>query len=203
VLNGGTERTWDLSASPGVRTEPGVRESSFVLEACKAGENRVEIRGAAPGNCAGYRVERLTDGPIPLERWGLLQAAQTRGRVLKFVNAVGLPLTIGRSPYENGLGAHAVSFMEIPLDGRFEAFEVTVGVDGSTEGRGSVLFQIFVDGKERASSGLMTGLSKAKLLRVDQLGNARRMILSVQDGGDGNRNDLADWVDGKLFLKRE
>jgi len=25
----------------------------------------------------------------------------------------------------------------------------------------------------------------------------------VQDGGDGNRNDLADWVDGKLFLRRE
>jgi NPCBM/NEW2 domain-containing protein len=50
---------------------------------------------------------------------------------------------------------------------------------------------------------LMTGLSKPKLLRVDQLGQARRMILSVQDGGDGNRNDLADWVDGKLFLKRE
>jgi hypothetical protein len=203
VLNGGGEQSWDLTSSPGVRAEPGVRESTFILENCKAGENRVEIRGSGPGNCAGYRVELLPQGPIPLERWGLLQAGQTRGRVLKFVNAVGLPLTIGKSSYENGLGAHAASFMELPLDGRFEAFEVTVGVDGSTEGRGSVVFQIFVDGKERANSGLMTGLSKAKLLRVDQLGQARRMILSVQDGGDGNRNDLADWVDGKLFLKQE
>jgi hypothetical protein len=203
VFNGGREQGWDLSASPGVRMEPGVRESTFILENCKAGENKIEIRGAGPGNCAGYRVEWLPEGPVPLERWGILQAGQTRGRVLKFVNAVGLPLTIGKTPYENGLGAHATSFMEFPLDGRFEAFEVTVGVDGSTEGRGSVVFQIFVDGKERANSGLMTGLSKAKLLRVDQLGQARRMILSVQDGGDGNRNDLADWVDGKLFLKRE
>jgi hypothetical protein len=203
VLNGGPEQSWDLSRTPGVASEPGVRESSFVLNDCKAGENRVEIRGTGPGACAGYRVEWLAEGPIPLERWGLLQAGQTRGRVLKFMNAVGLPLTIGKTSYDEGLGAHAVSFMEVPLDGRFDAFEVTVGVDGSTEGRGSVVFQIFVDGKERANSGLMTGLSNPKRLRVDQLGPARRMILSVQDGGDGNRNDLADWVDGKLFLRRE
>jgi hypothetical protein len=203
VLNGGREEPWDLAASPGIRAEPGVRESTFVLENCKAGENRVEIRGAGPGNSAGCRVEELPDGPIPLERWGLFGSAQTRGRVLKSASAVGTPLTIGGNSYPSGLGAHAISFMEVPLGGRFEAFEVTVGVDGSTEGRGSVVFQIYVDGKERATSGLMTGLSKPKVLRVDQLGQARRMILSVQDGGDGNRNDLADWVDGKLFLKRE
>jgi hypothetical protein len=27
------------------------------------------------------------------------------------------------------------------------------------------------------------------------------MILSVTDAGDGDRNDLANWVDGRLVLK--
>lgn len=87
------------------------------------------------------------------------------------------------------------------LSGQFKAFEVTVGVDGSTEGRGSVLFRIFVDGKEKANSGLITGFSKPKTLRVDGLEAAQRLILQVTDAEDGNRDDLADGVDGKLYLR--
>ena len=40
-----------------------------------------------------------------------------------------------------------------------------------------------------------------KTLKVEGLENARRMHLIVKDGGDKNQDDLADWVDGKLFLK--
>ena len=67
--------------------------------------------------------------------------------------------------------------------------------------RGSVLFRIFVDGKERASSGVVNGFSKPKVLKVDKLEGARRLILSVTDAGDGNRDDLANWVEGKLRLR--
>ena len=96
-----------------------------------------------------------------------------------------------------------MSFIEYPLDGQFSAFEVTVGIDGSTEGRGSVMFKVYVDGKEKQSSGVMTGFNKPKTLRVDGLEGARRLILSVTDAEDGNRDDVANWVDGKLFLKVE
>jgi len=85
---------------------------------------------------------------------------------------------------------------------QFRAFEVTVGIDSSTEGRGSVVFRIFVDGKERANSGIINGFSKPKPLKVDDLDGAERLILSVTDAGDGNKDDLANWVEGKLFLKR-
>ena len=76
-----------------------------------------------------------------------------------------------------------------------------MGIDGSTEGRGSVIFRIYVDDKPRADSGVINGFSKPQTLLVDKLDGARRMVLSVMDAGDGNRHDLADWVDGKLFLK--
>jgi hypothetical protein len=47
---------------------------------------------------------------------------------------------------------------------------------------------------------VVTGFSKPQTLRVDELAGARRLVLSVLDAGDGDRNDLANWVDGKLFL---
>ena len=65
------------------------------------------------------------------------------------------------------------------------------GIDAVTEGRGSVVCRVFVDGKERASSGIVNGFSKPKTLKVDKLEGARRLILSVTDAGDGNRDALS------------
>ena len=107
---------------------------------------------------------------------------------------------IGREVYEQGIGAHAVSYIEYPLAGQFSALEVTVGIDGYTEGRGTVEFRIYADGKEVASSGALNGFSKPKTLTVDELQGVQRLILSVTDGNDGTKNDLANWVDGRLIL---
>ena len=198
-LNGGAEQTWNLG--PGQDNEPGVRETMFVLSGCRAGENRVSIRYGAPGNAAGYRVEPLAGDEVPLSRLGAINARQSRGRFLNHTNAAGSPLSIGKTTYDDGIGTHATSFIEYPLDGLFERFEATVGIDGSTEGRGSVVFRVYVDGKLRADSGVVNGFDVAKTLTVDGLDKAGRMILSVTDAGDGDRNDLANWVNGKLVLK--
>ena len=56
-----------------------------------------------------------------------------------------------------------------------------------------------MDDKPQAESGVVNGFSKPQTLTVDKLGSAGRMVLSVMDAGDGNRHDLADWVDGKLL----
>jgi hypothetical protein len=199
-LNDGPEQSWNLTKGQG--NDLGLRESSFVLRDGRAGVNRVAIRYEKPGNCAGYRIEPLAGDHVPLTRWGILNTRQTKGEVVKHTSVVGTPLMFGKTACDGGIGAHAVSFIEYPLDGQFSSFEVTVGVDGSTEGRGSVVFRIFVDGKEQASSGIINGFSKPKTLRIDNLDRAQRLILSVSDADDGNRDDLANWVDGKLHLKR-
>jgi hypothetical protein len=161
------------------------------------------VRYEKPGNCAGYRLEPMPPDHLPLVRAGMLNSRQTRGEALKHASAVGTPLTFGKSPCGDGIGAHAVSFIEYPLAGQFRAFEVTVGIDGSTEGRGSVVFRVYVDGKERANTGPVNGFSKPKTLKIDGLEGAQRLILSVTDAEDGNRDDLANWVDGKLYLNGE
>jgi hypothetical protein len=199
-LNDGPEQVWDQTKGQG--NEAGVRETTFVLRGCKSGANLVTLRYEKPGNCAGYRLEPLPGDHVPLVRWGVLNTRQTRGEILLHSSAVGTPLAFGKERCGDGIGAHATSFIEYPLDGQFSAFEVTVGVDGSTDGRGSVVFRVYVDGKEKVTSGLMTGFNKPKTLKVEDLGGARRLILSVTDAEDGNRDDLANWVDGKLYLKK-
>jgi hypothetical protein len=138
---------------------------------------------------------------VPLSRLGAINSRQSRGRFLNHTNAAGATLSIGKNTYDDGIGTHATSFVEYPLAGQFERFEVTVGVDGSTEGRGSVVFRVYVDGKLRADTGVVNGFDAAKTLTVDGLGTAERLILSVTDAGDGDRHDLANWVDGRLTLK--
>jgi hypothetical protein len=198
-VNGGAEQTWNLG--PGQDNAPGVRETMFVLSGCRAGENRISVRYDAPGNASGYRVEPLAGDAVPLARFGAINSRQSRGRFLTHTNAAGAALTIGKTTYDDGIGTHATSFVEYPLAGQFERFEATVGIDGSTEGRGSVVFRVYVDGKLRADSGVVNGFDAAKTLSVDGLDKAERLILSVTDAGDGDRHDLANWVDGRLTLK--
>jgi hypothetical protein len=198
-LNAGGEQPWNLG--PGQDNAAGVRESTFVLCDCRAGENRVSIRYTRPGNASSYRIEPLAGDDVPLTRCGAINARQSRGRFLNYSNVAGGPLSIGKTRYEDGIGAHATSFIEYPLNRQFDRFEVTVGIDGSTEGRGSVVFRIFVDGQNKADSGVLNGFTLAKTLTIDKLGKADRLILSVTDAGDGDKHDLANWIDGKLILK--
>ena len=203
-LNDGPEQAWDLSFPRDEALKkfypPGIRRSAFVLRGCRAGTNTVALRYAAPGSCAGYRVEPLAADHVDLAQWGLLTAVQRKGDIQKNQSASGTPLTIGKTRYKTGLGTHAPALIECPLDGQFARFEINVGIDAVTDGKGSALFRILVDGVEKAKTGLMTGFSKAEKLTVDGLENARRLTLIVEDGGDGHQNDLADLVDGKLFL---
>jgi len=172
-----------------------------VLKNCVAGKNTVSIRYETPGNCAAYRLEPISGNAIDLTRWGILGAMQTKGELQKFKPAAATPLAIGKTTYTSGLGAHAASLVELPLDGQFSAFEVTVGIDAITDGRGSVSFEINVDGAVKADSGVMNGFSKPVTLKVDKLESAKRMLLIVRDAGDKNQDDLADWVEGKLIVK--
>ena len=47
----------------------------------------------------------------------------------------------------------------------------------------------------------MSGMSIPKSLTVDGLENAERLVLYVDDTGDGPENDMANWVEPVLYLK--
>ena len=96
---------------------------------------------------------------------------------------------------------HGANRAGISLNRQFSTFEVTVGIDAIANGRGSVEFKILVDGVERKKSGPMSGMTLPKTLLVEKLENAERLLLWVDDTGDGAENDLANWVNPVLRVK--
>ena len=111
----------------------------------------------------------------------------------------GHPLTLGSKIYSHGVGTHANSVYRVPLGGRAERFEATVGVDDETQGRGSVTFSVLVDGKIKAQTGVLHGKDAPQHLSVS-LAGAKSLTLVVGDADEGISFDHADWADAAITL---
>lgn len=110
------------------------------------------------------------------------------------------PLTLGGNAYVHGIGTHAQSEFIIDLKGAATKFISMVGVDDEKKGsKGSVTFQVYVDGKKAADSGVMRAGDAPKVFLVP-LNGARRMTLRVDDAGDGIDSDHADWAGAQIIL---
>jgi hypothetical protein len=108
----------------------------------------------------------------------------------------GKPLTIDGKRYAKGLWTHAFND-QTPADTVFDiagknyaTFKATVGVDDRGE-RGSVQFQLLVDGVKKAESPVMLP-RKTHAMSVD-VGQAKEVTLRVLNGGDGYTCDHAVW----------
>ncbi len=111
----------------------------------------------------------------------------------------GHPLTLGGTVYPHGIGTHADSVFVVNLHGSATRFTATVGVDDEVRPRGSVVFSVRVDGKVAAQTPVLHGGAAPVPLSVDLTG-AKRLTLSVADGGDGINYDHADWANALLTL---
>jgi len=110
------------------------------------------------------------------------------------------PLRISGRTFQHGIGTHSNSEWVIDLKGSVRGFRAVVGVDDEVEvGRASIVFVVTVDGKEVHRTGVMKSGDEPISLEVDLTG-ARRLVLTVEDGGDGIDYDHADWGDAMLVL---
>ena len=111
----------------------------------------------------------------------------------------GKLLTLGGAVYTHGIGTHARSEWRIALNGAATRFLADVGLDSEKTGAGSVIFEVWVDGKRAATTGVMRGGQPAQRISVD-LAEAKQLLLIVEDGGDGIDSDHADWAGAMLLL---
>lgn len=111
--------------------------------------------------------------------------------------AAPLRLRIADQEYDRGLGHHAPGEIVIPLEGRYLTFSANVGVQWQGCGKGSVVFEVWVDGEKRFDSGLMHDTDPPKAVQVDVTG-ARELRLAALDGGDGISCDMANWANAAL-----
>lgn len=209
TLNGGAARTWNLAPMVGLAStnnfdqvyRSGARRSAFVLRDCKAGRNEIELHHGTSTLSGGFRLTRVVDGRVDLTACGPLACLDAGVPVQAFRNAAGGPLALGKQTYDSGLGCMGQTALEYPLNRQFSKFTVTVGIDAIAKGRGSVAFRILVDGVEKAESGPMSGMTLPKTLTVENLDEAERLLLLVEDAGDGAEDDLANWVEPVLIVK--
>jgi hypothetical protein len=107
------------------------------------------------------------------------------------------PVSIRGTEYGKGMGVHAPSALVYGLSGQFREFRFHPGIDDVTEGKGSVCFKVFVDGRLAYDSKRADAFAKLEPQVVD-VGRAETLRLVVEDGADGKENDIADWGDARL-----
>jgi len=200
LVNGKAVGKWNLQRSE-KELSGGLRESIFIVDqAAVAGQPQaqIELRYAGPANTAAWRVLEWREGEFPLSAVGAIHADQNVGSPHFARNVVGSPLQIGTVTYANGIGTFARSLLEFPLHGQFRRFTAKAGVDAVTEGRGSVVFEVYGDGKKLWASPTLSGLDALREIDLDVTG-IQRLRLMVTDAGDGNKFDVADWCDPVLL----
>ena len=198
IVNGKQQGTMDVKRTD-KSLSGGMREAIYVVgkEALGAGKATIELRYAEEANTCSWSVFAWRGGSFPLSAVGAIHADSTVASPRTARNVVGMNLRISGVSYDNGIGVFAPCLLEYALNGQFSKFTADAGIDAATEGGGSVVFVIYGDGEKLWSSGLVTGLDKAKPVDVNVEG-VRRLQLTVTDGGDGNRLDAADWADATL-----
>ncbi len=114
-------------------------------------------------------------------------------------SVTGQPLTLGGKVFDRGVGTHANGSYRVTLNGGTERFVAMVGVDNDVTGPGSVVFQVWADGKLRFDSGVMKSNSTPKAVDVELRG-VQQLLLKVTDAGDSGAYDHADWADARFVV---
>ena len=205
-VNGKSMGSWNLERGDKDSKEKdlaeGIRESCFVIgrKALQGGKAAVEIRYAGPANTAGWVALACSEKEFPLSAFGPIHADSNVATPRIGRNVVGVPIAVGRQSYDNGIGTFANCLLEYAVNGQFKRFTADVGIDAATEGRGSVVFEVWADGEKVFTTPVMSGLDMAKKVDVDLTG-VKRLRLTVLDGGDGNKFDAGDWCNPVLWLE--
>lgn len=112
-------------------------------------------------------------------------------------NFYGGPISIGGQEYGHGVASHAFSEFIIDLKGVATRFHGFGGIDDVTKGKGSVVFEIYVDNELAVQTPLITGGMEAYEFDID-LTSASQMVLNVTTNADNGALDYCDWADAKI-----
>ncbi len=107
------------------------------------------------------------------------------------------PIRIDGRQYEKGLGVAPESIITYDLNGQYKQFFSVIGIEDISENRGSVVFQVWVDGRKMYDSGIQRGGDSGKQVALDVRG-AERLQLIVTNARDGDRDDIASWANARL-----
>lgn len=133
--------------------------------------------------------EQFTSTPYLSRTWPLRQNQ----------NVIGGPLRLGAKEYARGLGMHSQALATYNLAGKILSFQATIGIDGVTEGRGSVIFRVLADGKPVFTSDVVRGKTPPVNVGPLSMSGVQKLTLAVDFADQGDILDHANWCDAVLI----
>ncbi len=130
----------------------------------------------------------------PLSKVNLAKMSAGWGAPKADQNIVGKQMSIAGRKYSWGVGSHAESAIWLKLDGKATKFTAMVGVDDETQGKGTVQFRIYGDGRSLFDSRIMKGGEPARKVDVNLQG-VQHLLLLATNGGDDVSYDHANWAE--------
>jgi chitodextrinase len=139
----------------------------------------------------------VQDGFLSDQPWTFM--ANEVGPVRRDLSNGGRALMVNGVRYAKGLGAHAPSALEFRTNGTCSSFTANLGLDDEGNGAGSVLFQIWGDGRKLYEGGVMRWNSATDSVNVGIAGvrNLRLQLLSVET----TYSDSADWANARVLCQ--
>ncbi len=157
------------------------------------------VRGAeSRRSSAGLEGERE---PLFLSDMTPLSVSQGWGELTSDRSVSDRPIRLADTFYPRGLGTHAPLELEYGIPSGYDKFVATVGVNGFTQKRGSVVISIALDGREVYRSPIVTAESRPIPIRLG-LAGADRLTLRALPTSDGNHWDHVDWAMARLLPAR-
>lgn len=112
-------------------------------------------------------------------------------------SVVHTPLTVNGVEYKRGIGAHSISRLLYQLDGKAVSISGLAGADDNNRFAGKLQFKIIGDQKELWKSGVMKKGDPIRKFNVELKG-VDKVLLLVEECGDGIMYDHADWLNVKI-----
>jgi hypothetical protein len=106
-------------------------------------------------------------------------------------------VAVGGAVYERVFGVHAKSSLRYRLGKEYSRLEIGAALPDYLDGKGSVEFEIYGDGKPLWKSARMRSEEPVAKTSVPMLG-VEVLELRVDDGGDGMDFDHACWLEPRL-----
>ncbi|MEO5925375.1 MAG: DUF1800 family protein [Bryobacteraceae bacterium] len=109
----------------------------------------------------------------------------------------GRTIELNDLKWGRGLGVHAASDLRYQLMGRYKSFFADLGIDDEVGARGTVIFEVWLDGTRKYVSPIIKGADPVVPIALDVTG-VTELKLKVLDAGDGISYDHADWAGARV-----
>lgn len=152
-------------------------------------------------------IEKLSfPAAVPLPDVHLADLAKKKaltcsGKLAVNISLDDKPLRVAGKTYAKGLAARARVKLTCPLKPAYRLFVATVGVDEEAGPRGSIVFEVAIDGKVVAKSHVVR-TKRHWNFHVPIPAGSKTIVLAAGDGGNGTRDDNADWVNAGFVTRQ-